>query len=305
MGRAYLIPFNDFKKNITVCTLIIGYKGLISLAYRSGQVKTLMAQIVCENDAFDFEFGLQHRLSHKPALKDRGEVIAVYSYGLMEGGMSAFDVMSVEDVERIQKRSKSAGSGPWVTDWEEMARKTVLKRLSKYLPLSVDFMDAVSRETEDEAEDETRFKAARVVVPKAAALPEGNDMTPMPDIPQYEREAVPMREEVASTQTVTVRFDGALTPEEKADIQRQEAFDAATEIAAKGDTAGAIGMLMDLDTITVKELEKMLRAKNIPCPRGFEGPGSLTDKVSADVLKSWPALRLDILAARQPDQSAP
>lgn len=173
MGRAYLIPFNDNKNNRVVCTLIVGYKGLCDLAYRSGKVKSLMAQIVCEHDDFDFRFGLEHRLNHVPKFDgDRGKVVSVYAYAIMENGVTAFDVMGLDDVERMRGRSKSGNNGPWVTDWDEMARKTVLKRLSKYLPLSTDFMDAVARD--NESDEEERVKAAKIVLSvPPAALPEG------------------------------------------------------------------------------------------------------------------------------------
>lgn len=180
MGRAYLIPFNDKRNNRMVCTLIVGYKGLCDLAYRSGKVKSLMAQIVCEKDKFDFRFGLDHRLDHVPCFEeDRGKVIAVYAYAIMENGVTAFDVMGVDDVERIKGRSKSADNGPWQTDWDEMARKTVLKRLSKYLPLSVEFMDAVA--IDNKAEDEDKLKAAKIVLPvRQEVLPAPAESIPMP-----------------------------------------------------------------------------------------------------------------------------
>ncbi len=183
LGRAYLIPFNDRKNNRIICTLIIGYKGLCDLAYRSGKVKSLMAQIVCEKDKFDFQFGLAHKLDHVPYFgeEDRGKVIAVYAYAIMENGVTAFDVMGIDDVERIKKRSKSPDNGPWQTDWDEMARKTVLKRLSKYLPLSVEFMDAVARD--NESEEEEKLKAAKIVLPVAqevSALADKEEVIPMP-----------------------------------------------------------------------------------------------------------------------------
>jgi recombination protein RecT len=321
MGRAYLIPFNDRKNNRIVCTLIIGYKGLIALAYRSGQVKTIMAQVVCENDAFDFEFGLQHRLSHKPVLRNRGDVIAAYSYGLMEGGISAFDVMSVEDVERIQARSKAANDGPWKTDWDEMARKTVLKRLAKYLPLSIDFMDAVARDNEYESEEETRLKAAKIVLPaaepttvkaQATALGEGEATIPFPTMPTRMKDPVPARNlapgEQEAAQEAGVVLDNGYTAEEIATIKRKEAEAAAAELA-EGDPAGALLQLMAIDSITDDELGKSMRAFNLRIPRDFRGPDSLTEKAIHELMqaKAWNPIRTYILAERNKtkEQGAP
>ena len=181
MGRAFLIPYNDNKNHRMVCQLQVGYKGLCDLAFRSGKVKSLMAQIVCQRDEFDFQFGLAHKLDHKPyfGTEDRGPVVAVYAYAIMENGVTAFDVMGVDDVERIKRQSKSSDKGPWVDHWDEMARKTVLKRLSKYLPLSVEFMDAVA--IDNKAEEEERVKAAKIVLPvQREALPDAPEHIPMP-----------------------------------------------------------------------------------------------------------------------------
>lgn len=324
MGRAYLIPFNDNKNNRVICTLIVGYKGLIDLAYRSGRVKSLMAQVVHENDAFEYEFGLGAKLNHKPTLKDRGKIIAAYAYGILEGGITAFDIMSVEDIERIQSRSKAKNDGPWKTDWAEMARKTVLKRLSKYLPLSVEFMDAVARDNEDETEEETRLKAAKIVIPTAektvapaqTALEEGQPPMPFPDLPKREKEMVPAQETSESrgggthetvaqapapeSTTAQAAESSAPTPEEIAEIQRKEALDAATELAS-ADPAGALLKIMEIDSITPDELGQALRAFNIRIPRDFKGPDSLTEKSIHQIMeaKTWNTLRIYILDERR------
>ncbi|NKU63863.1 recombinase RecT [Rhodococcus hoagii] len=82
----------------------------------------------------------------QPALRDRGDVLAAYAVATFKHGGNAFEIMSREDIEAIRKRSKASGSGPWVTDWNEMARKTVMKRLAKWLPLSPEFANAVQRD---------------------------------------------------------------------------------------------------------------------------------------------------------------
>ena len=139
LGQAYLIPYGK------QCQFQIGYKGLIDLAYRSGQFKNITAQVVYTNDTFDYEYGLEPQLKHKPAKTNRGNMEYVYAvYNLKNGGY-AFEVMSIDDVKTFaHKYSKSYNNGPWQTDFEAMAKKTVLKRLLKYAPLSTEIAQAAS-----------------------------------------------------------------------------------------------------------------------------------------------------------------
>lgn len=143
LGQAYLIPYNNRKKGVTECQFQLGYKGLIDLAYRSG-VKSIQVHEVYEGDTFECEYGLQPTLKHKPALTDRGKVIAYYAvFETAEGG-TGFEIMSRDDILKHAKQySKSFGSGPWQTDFDAMAKKTVLKRVLKYAPLRTDFVRAV------------------------------------------------------------------------------------------------------------------------------------------------------------------
>ncbi len=145
LGQAYLIPYNNYKTNVKECQFQLGYKGLIDLAYRSGQVSIIQAQTVCENDEFEYELGLEPKLRHVPARTNRGKAILYYAMFKTKDGGFGFDVMSVEDVNEVRKRSK-AKSGPWVTDFDAMAKKTVLKRCLKYAPLKTEFMREVARD---------------------------------------------------------------------------------------------------------------------------------------------------------------
>lgn len=139
LGQAYLIPYKN------QCQFQIGYKGMIDLAYRSGEVKTLMAQTVYENDEFDFSFGLEPTLKHVPAKSNRGKPIWFYAVFKLVNGGQGFEVMSVEDVkEHAKKYSKAYNSGPWQTNFEEMAKKTVLKKALKYAPLKTEFVRELS-----------------------------------------------------------------------------------------------------------------------------------------------------------------
>lgn len=143
--RAHLIPYENRKRGATECQLIIDYKGLVELVLRSGLVSSLHADVVCENDVFDFDRGLvtRHSIDFK---KPRGNVYAVYAICRYKDGTEKSEVMTREDVERIRSRSRSGNSGPWQTDWNEMAKKTVFRRLSKWLVLSPEFRDALEKE---------------------------------------------------------------------------------------------------------------------------------------------------------------
>lgn len=145
LGQAYLIPFKN--KGVMECQFQLGYKGLIDLAYRSGEVSNIQAQEVYENDVFEFEYGLEPKLRHVPAKKDRGDVICYYALFKMKDGGYNFGVMSVDDARKHgQKYSKSYSFGPWQNNFDEMAKKTVLKKVLKYAPLKSDFIRAVAQD---------------------------------------------------------------------------------------------------------------------------------------------------------------
>lgn len=142
LGQCYLIPYWNSKKRAYEVQFQIGYKGYIELCRRSGSIQSIQASEVCENDEFDFEYGLEQFLRHKPR-DPRGAVTCYYAYALLHGGGKAFKVMTVKDVERIKDRySESADKAwsPWNTEPVEMALKTVIKRLLKYLPVSASLL---------------------------------------------------------------------------------------------------------------------------------------------------------------------
>lgn len=143
LGQAYLIPYRN--KGVMEVQFQLGYRGMIDLAYRSGEVQNIQAHEVYENDTFEYELGLEPKLKHIPALKDRGEVILYYAVFKLTNGGVGFEVMSKEDVEAFaKKKSKTYGTGPWQSDFDAMAKKTLVKRLLKFAPLKSDFVRAVT-----------------------------------------------------------------------------------------------------------------------------------------------------------------
>ena len=151
LGHAYFIPFKVH--GTMTCTFIVGYKGLIDLARRSGHVTSIMAYPVHEGDEFKFAYGTSPFIEHVPSREpmDERELTHVYGMANLRGEKRPqFVVMSREEVEAIRKRAPGRSKGPWVEHYEQMALKTVIRRLCKYLPLSSQLQRAVAL---DEAAD--------------------------------------------------------------------------------------------------------------------------------------------------------
>lgn len=148
LGQAYLTPYRNH--GILECQFQLGYKGLIDLAYRSGEVTTIQAQTVYENDEFEYELGIDPKLKHIPARGNRGAPVYFYAVFKTKSGGYGFEVMSKEDIDsharRYSQSFRSGKSSPWQTNYEEMAKKTVLKRALKYAPLKSDFQRAVAQD---------------------------------------------------------------------------------------------------------------------------------------------------------------
>ena len=143
--------------------------GIMKLVRNSGEISTWSVQAVYENDTFDFCLGDEEHITHKPALANRGKLIAVYSIVTMKDGEKSREVMSVEDVNQIRARSRSGQSGPWVSDFAEMAKKTVVRRHSKRLPLSTD-IDGMIKEDDELFMPEQPAQPAQEA-PQAAETP--------------------------------------------------------------------------------------------------------------------------------------
>lgn len=178
LGQAYLIPYFNSKSKKLEVQFQLGYKGLIDLAYRSGQISTITAHTVYENDTFEYEFGLDAKLKHIPAKTNRGSAIYYYATFKTKDGGYGFEVMSREDVEAVRRSSsKAADNGPWVTNFDEMAKKTVLKRVLKYAPLKSEFV----RELSSDNTIKTTISADMYDEPNEAIEAEYSDLEPDPE----------------------------------------------------------------------------------------------------------------------------
>lgn len=145
LGSAYLVPFRNNKAGGMDCQLIVGYQGLIDLARRSGNIESIEARIVYQKDEFELENGLEPVLRHKPCFDtDPGCMRLVYAVAKLKDGGKQIEYMTKKEIDSIRSRSKAKDFGPWVTDYEEMARKTVIRRIAKYLPKSIEFSQALA-----------------------------------------------------------------------------------------------------------------------------------------------------------------
>jgi recombination protein RecT len=148
-GRdAHLIPFRNNKRGVVECQLILDYKGLVQLIMRTGNVASIHADKVCDADEFEVNCGqiVRHSINYR---KPRGDAYAYHCIITMKDGSRKCEVMTMEEVDAIRRRSKSANNGPWVTDYDEMAKKTVFKRASKWVEVSPEIREAIAHDDRD------------------------------------------------------------------------------------------------------------------------------------------------------------
>lgn len=191
LGQAYLIPYKNH--GTLECQFQLGYKGLLDLAYRSGEVTIIQAHEVCENDEFSYEFGLEPKLRHVPTTGKRGAVTHYYAMFKTKSGGYGFHVMGRDEMEEFAKKYsfayKKGYSTPWATDFDAMAKKTVLKACLKYAPIKTEFARTLSADetikTELSADmvsaaDETDYIEAEAVE-VSDDNPPAEDATPQPN----------------------------------------------------------------------------------------------------------------------------
>ena len=147
LGQCYPVPFNNKKTGAKECQFIIGYRGMASIARRSGEVLSIDAQIVHEKDNFELIYGIEQSLVHAPFLDgDPGEMRGAYCVVRFKDGSYQFRYMPKSEIDSHRRRSKASSTGPWVSDYEEMAKKTVFRSLFKWLPISMEAATAVSND---------------------------------------------------------------------------------------------------------------------------------------------------------------
>lgn len=165
--RAHLIPYGK------EATLVIDYKGLVELVRRSGDVAKIHADVVCENDTFEHSMG-EVKTHTYDLRKPRGEAYAAYAQVTLKDGSVQAEIMSKADVEKIRNKSRAGQSGPWKDHWEEMAKKTAFRRLTKWLTLSPEIQDRIA------VADAHEFAGMRNVTPEPYKLPDSNPFAAQP-----------------------------------------------------------------------------------------------------------------------------
>lgn len=198
--------------------------GILKKMRNSGELASIGAHVVYERDLFDYELGDDERISHKPFLgEDRGKAIACYAIAKTKDGAIYREVMSVADVEKVRAASRAGKFGPWVDWWDEMARKTVIRRIAKRLPSSADLEQVLAHDNE----------AVGFVQTPVASEPINVTPAPTEDVPanQPSRLKRSLKKQPETVDATT----GEITPEPGQTID--DGFVAAMEAAEQGGAA--------------------------------------------------------------------
>lgn len=176
LGEAHLVPFKDKVQ------MIPGYKGFVRLIRRSGKVSNFHADVVRESDTFEYYHGTNNFLQHRPTdfdPKTRGDIIGAYAVVNYQGGGCDFEVMPIIDIIGIRDRSQGyrsavqrGGSNPWMTDFAEMAKKTVIRRLAKTADWSIEVQLATFMDEAPDAGKVTHIEGQQIVVDADYSEPE-------------------------------------------------------------------------------------------------------------------------------------
>lgn len=206
LGQCYLIPFKNAKLGTTECQLQLGYKGMIELLRRTGQLSDIYAYPVYSNDEFNIEYGLERKLTHKPAFsnpKGRGLIVGFYSVAILKDGTRAFEYMKDSEIKAHEEKYRKGKfkNDIWVKNYEEMAMKTVTKKMLKWLPISVEMIEnlrkdngtfEINKETKEVVQAETSeinvFEDAEVIDQETGEILKEDDKSP--DVADIEKDDV-------------------------------------------------------------------------------------------------------------------
>ncbi len=145
LGRCYFVPRR--RNGVWEVSWQIGYKGIIELSRRSGEISTIVARSVYEKDYFEFEYGLDERLVHRPFMDgDAGRYTRFYGVAQYKDGGHTLMVLSLNQVEARRARSATPNEGPWVDDYEPMARKSCIRAMEPWLPLTIEAAEILAHD---------------------------------------------------------------------------------------------------------------------------------------------------------------
>ena len=208
LGHGWLLPFRDWKTKQYKAQLVIGYQGLVALAHRSGQIKSISAREVRENDHFHVEYGVNEDLVHRPATGDRGKVIGYYAVVRFLPDGHSFYYMTRAEAEVYRDRyamaKKRDGSvvGPWASEFDAMAKKTCVRQLAKFMPKGTDLATALA------ADDTVRVDLSPTASPEHVSVHPERQESPetvhVGDVLDAEALDVPTEEPPADVEHPTV-----------------------------------------------------------------------------------------------------
>lgn len=256
--RCHLIPFGD------KCTLVIDYKGIAELVRRSGDVQAIHMDVVCENDFFEFQHGTGKHLIHRPALKNRGKIVAAYSFVNLNGTSEEFDVMDMDDIMEVRDGSRGYQNAiekkkdhPWISSFAEMAKKTAFRRHSKILPLSPEIRTAVELD-DDAIEVESTVTSSHSNAPKFLGRPKESVVSQTADpIPLVQPDPEPEKE---TKEPVQQPADPApAKPAEPVTPTPAPATPAAVPDPKKGPKRAMLESFMQEDGITEQQLVQYMQ----------------------------------------------
>jgi phage RecT family recombinase len=171
--EAFIVPYNDRRAGGYIATFQPGWRGLIKLAKRSGEVLAIVPHVVYERDEFELHLGSDARVIHRPCLKsDRGPILGAYALAKMTNGEFEIEWMPLETLERIRTMSqRGEHESPAYREWaDQMYRKAPIKRLCKRLPLGEDYFRAAHLDEQVEAGDLRSYQ--RTIDAESAPLAE-------------------------------------------------------------------------------------------------------------------------------------
>jgi len=230
LNHAWIIPFRNEKRKVMEATLMIGYQGYIELSLRNPKVKSIYAQIVYENDKFDYDYGSNRFLTHKRPWGDRGKPVGIYAIAMLGEGNTVFEVMSIEECDKIRAMSQAKDSDAYKYHLDEMRRKAGVRRLQKYLPKSPEIARAIHLdETLDRGEQQLPMigKAEEVAyeeiattetaqLPAAEVKPEPEQVKPEPQYtPKKPRKKVAEKPEEQKPEHATTKPEPQPKQEDK------------------------------------------------------------------------------------------
>lgn len=260
LGQAYLVPFKNNRRGKYEATLIVGYQGYVELAWKAAKVR-IRSMVVREGDYWEWSEGLEPRIDHTPNSSNGDRLLAVYAVADGPNGAKWHDVMTAGDVDAVRKRSRAKNDGPWMTDEEEMWKKTVTRRLFKMLPKSpemakvqelddVETMDADFQVIPDEAPEEPKKLSQEEQDLKDELFLDGSDKSKPKEKTRQQKAAVTRaankkakeKAEEWAVSKVKMELSNALSSKEKSDNSEESSSQASpAEESAPSQTSAPAG----------------------------------------------------------------